>query len=56
MIFPRRDRIEVVAIDPSATFRSALETALPAARISVDHWHLVRQSSSDKISPDSLPA
>src|SRR5215213_9825361 len=37
-----RDRIEVVAIDPSATFRSALETALPAARISVDHWHLVR--------------
>jgi transposase len=37
-----RDRIEVVAIDPSATFRSALETALPATRISVDHWHLVR--------------
>ena len=36
------DRIEVVAIDPSATFRSALDTALPAARISVDRWHLVR--------------
>jgi transposase len=37
-----RDRIEVDAIDPSAMFRSALETALPAVRISVDHWHLVR--------------
>src|SRR6266498_1433728 len=32
-----RNRIEIVAINPSATFRSALETALPAARISVDH-------------------
>ncbi len=40
-----RDRIEVVAIDPSATFRSALDTALPAARISVGHWHLVRLAS-----------
>jgi transposase len=40
-----RDRIEVVAIDPSATYRSALDTALPAARISVGHWHLVRLAS-----------
>jgi transposase len=37
-----RDRVEVVAMDPSATYRSAIGTALPAASISVDHWHLVR--------------
>jgi transposase len=37
-----RDGVEVVAIDPSATFRAAIETALPHTRISVDHWHLVR--------------
>jgi hypothetical protein len=37
-----RDGVEVVAIDPSATFRAAIETALPHTRISVDHLHLVR--------------
>lgn len=37
-----RARVEVVAIDPSASFRSAIEQALPDAAISVDHWHLVR--------------
>lgn len=37
-----RQRVEVVAMDPSATYRSAITTALPAASISVDHWHLVR--------------
>ena len=37
-----RARVEVVAMDPSATYRSAVETALPAAAISVHHWHLVR--------------
>jgi len=37
-----RDRVEVVAIDPSAAFRSALRQALPLARVSVDHWHLIR--------------
>ncbi|MDP9444199.1 MAG: transposase [Actinomycetota bacterium] len=31
-----------MAIDPSASFRSAIEQALPDAAISVDHWHLVR--------------
>ncbi len=35
-------RVEVVAIDPSAAFRSALRGCLPDAAISVDHWHLVR--------------
>ncbi len=39
---PWRDRIEVVAIDPSAAFRAAITRALPNARVSVDHWHLVR--------------
>jgi transposase len=37
-----RDRVEVVAMDPSATYRSAITKALPGAAISVDHWHLVR--------------
>ena len=29
-------------MDPSATYRSAINTALPSASISVDHWHLIR--------------
>jgi hypothetical protein len=35
-----RDGVDVVAIDPSATFRAAIDTALPHTRVSVDHWHL----------------
>jgi transposase len=35
-------RVEVVAMDPSATYRSAISHALPHAQVSVDHWHLVR--------------
>lgn len=34
--------LEVVAIDPSTTFRSAIRTVLPAVQISVDHFHLVK--------------
>ena len=37
-----RDRIQVVAIDPSAAFRKAIATCLPAARIAVDPFHLVQ--------------
>jgi transposase len=37
-----RHRVEVVAIDPSAPFRSAVRSWLPKARISVDHFHLVK--------------
>ncbi|MGO1975260.1 MAG: ISL3 family transposase [Propionibacteriaceae bacterium] len=37
-----RQRVEVVAMDPSATYRSAIGAALPEAQVSVDHWHLVR--------------
>ena len=37
-----RDRIEVVAIDPSAAFRKAIATHLPAAAVSVDAFHLVQ--------------
>jgi transposase len=37
-----RRRVEVVAIDPSAPFRSAVRAWLPKARISVDHFHLVK--------------
>lgn len=36
------DRLEVVAIDPSTTFRAAVRRVLPAVQISVDHFHLVR--------------
>src|SRR3712207_8520178 len=28
--------------DPSAPYASGIRTALPHARIAVDHWHLVR--------------
>lgn len=37
-----RDRIEVVAIDPSAAFRKALREQLPCAAVSVDPFHLVK--------------
>jgi transposase len=37
-----RDRIEVVAIDPSAAFKRAITDALPHALISVDPFHLVQ--------------
>ena len=36
-----RERIEIVAIDPSAAFRKALRTYLPCAAVSVDKFHLV---------------
>ena len=37
-----RDRIEVVAIDPSAAFKRAITEQLPNAKISVDPFHLVQ--------------
>ena len=37
-----RERIEIVAIDPSAAFRKALRTYLPRAAVSVDKFHLVK--------------
>lgn len=37
-----RRRVEVVAIDPSAAFRSAVKRWLPKARVAVDHFHLVK--------------
>jgi transposase len=37
-----RNRIEVVAIDPSAAFKKAITTQLPNAAISVDPFHLVQ--------------
>lgn len=37
-----RRRVEVVAIDPSASFRSAVRRWLPKARVAVDHFHLVK--------------
>lgn len=36
-----KDAVEVVAIDPSAPYRSAVRQALPAATVVVDHFHLV---------------
>lgn len=36
------DALEVVAIDPSAAFRTAIRQVLPAVQISVDHFHLVK--------------
>ena len=37
-----RRRVEVVAIDPSASFRSAVRRWLPKPRVAVDHFHLVK--------------
>src|SRR5690625_1169244 len=37
-----RERIEIVAIDPSAAFRKALRTYLPRVAVSVDKFHLVK--------------
>ena len=37
-----RDRVEVVAIDPSAAFAKAIAANLPHAAISVDAFHLVK--------------
>lgn len=37
-----RHRVRVVAIDPSAAFRSAVRNWLPKARVSVDHFHVVK--------------
>lgn len=36
------DRLEVVAIGPSTTFRAAIRRVLPAVQISVDQFHLVK--------------
>ena len=37
-----RDQIQIVAMDPSAAFKKAVITVLPAARIAVDPFHLVQ--------------
>jgi len=37
-----RNRIEIVAIDPSAAFKKAITEQLPNAKISVDAFHLVQ--------------
>lgn len=37
-----RERVEVVAIDPSAPFRKALREWLPRAAVSVDKFHMVK--------------
>jgi transposase len=37
-----RRRVRLVAIDLSSEFRAAIRTALPKAKISADHWHVIR--------------
>jgi transposase len=37
-----RNRIELVAIDPSAAFKKAITEQLPDAKVSVDPFHLVQ--------------
>ena len=39
---PSRAKIEAVAMDMSAAYRSAVSTHLPAARIVFDHFHVVK--------------
>ena len=37
-----KQSVQVVAIDPCAAYRSAVQQALPSARIVADYFHLVR--------------
>jgi len=37
-----KDSVQVVAMDPCASYRAAVREALPQARIVADHFHLVR--------------
>ncbi len=37
-----RDAVQFVAIDPAASYASAIRTALPGATIVVDHFHLIQ--------------
>jgi transposase len=36
-----REAVEVVVIDPHAGYAAAVRAALPAARVAVDHFHLI---------------
>jgi len=36
-----KDQVQIVAMDPCATYRSAIRQALPNAMIVADHFHLV---------------
>jgi transposase len=40
-----RKRIELVATDMSSEFRRAVRTALPKAKLSVDHFHVVARAN-----------
>jgi Transposase len=42
-----RNRIQVVAIDPSAAFKKAILAQLPNAKISVDPFHVVQLAKPD---------
>ncbi len=37
-----KDAVQIVAMDPCASYRAAVHEALPQARIVADHFHLVR--------------
>ena len=37
-----KDNVQIVAMDPCASYRAAVHEALPQARIVADHFHLVR--------------
>jgi transposase len=37
-----KDSVQIVAMDPCASYRAAVHQALPQARIVADHFHLVR--------------
>ncbi len=37
-----KDSVQIVAMDPCASYRAAVHEALPQARIVADHFHLVQ--------------
>ncbi len=44
----RKDTVQIVAMDPWASYRAAVRLAWPHARIVADHFHLVRLGQSTR--------
>lgn len=49
------DTVEIIAVDPCASCRTAVQHALPHARIVTDHFHLVRLANQATTSAGASP-
>ncbi len=50
-----KDTVEIIAMDPCASYRAAVQHALPHARIVADHFHLVRLANQATTSAGASP-